>query len=306
VAADLPIVLLARDSEERRRGLRLGLTDVVGAPYDAEEMTLMCRLALDRARSLQRDARELTGSLEMLPACDLIQTLEAGRRSAVISLRAGARSATLWMREGQLCDALTSSGLQGESALFEALSWNDGGFVVAFGPVGTPDRLGGSTTGMLLEWTRRSDEAAARGGTPFAALPDPPPLPPRELMAAHRALTLLNVASAYAANYAEPGLLAARLEQTRSDTLARHPVLACLQLNAHGQVSMDALPSAPPEALVDAAAAWALQFFRRMERAFPGRFAPARLRHLTEAVRDDMQSLGFDRCLDQSTLEETR
>lgn len=305
VSIDVPVVLLAKDSEQRRRGLRLGLTEVVEAPYEAEEMVLICRLALDRAGARRRSEREMTGSLQMLAAPDLLQTLEAGRRSAVIVLRSSGREATLWMREGQLVDARLGDGRAGQGALFEALSFADGSFSVSYGPVSTPDRLGSSTTGLLLEWSRQQDEANALPDSPFASIPDTPPLPPRETMIAHRALTLLNVASAYAANYFEPALLSARLQRAREDTLPEHSVLACFQVSDLGQVSMAGPPTGRPENLVAAASAWALNFFKRLERAMPGHFEPARLRALTEAVREDMTALGFDQGLGL-VVKETR
>ena len=305
VSGDVPVVLLAKDSDHRRRGLRLGLTEVVEAPYEVEEMLLTCRLALDRAGARRRSEREMTGSLQMLEPADLVQTLEAGRRSAVIVLRSAGREATLWVREGQLVDARLSDGRTGQGALFEALSFADGSFSVSYGPVSTPDRLGSSTTGLLLEWSRQQDEASRDLASPFASIPDVPPLPPREMMIAHRALTLLNVASAYAANYFEPALLSARLELARQDALPEHPGLSCLQVGASGQVSLASPPSSPPDDLTAGAPAWTLHFFKRLERAMPGHFAPARLRALTEAVREDMTALGFDRGLGLA-VKETR
>ncbi len=305
VAADVPVVLLARNSEDRRRGLRLGLTEVVEAPYEVEEMILTCRLALEHAGSRRRSEREMTGSLQMLLPADLLQTLEAGRRSAVMVLRSAGREATIWVREGQVVDARLGDGRTGQGALFEALSFADGTFSVSYGPVSTPDRLNSSTTGLLLEWSRQQDEANRALASPFASIPDVPPLPPRDVMISHRALTLLNVASAYAANYLEPALLSARLERARQDALIEHPVLACMQVSALGQVSLKDQPTLTPDHLAAAAPAWALHFFKRLERAMPGHFAPARLRALTEAVREDMTALGFDRGLGVA-VKETR
>jgi hypothetical protein len=111
-------------------------------------------------------------------------------RPAPVVLLARDAEATLWMREGQLADARLDDGRSGTEALFEALGWTEGGFSVSFGPVSTPDRFEASTTGLLLQWSRLQDEASQ--APPFAAIPDQPPLPPRDLMATHRALTLLN------------------------------------------------------------------------------------------------------------------
>lgn len=151
------------------------------------------------------------------------------------------------------------------------------------------------------------DESDRTENIPFAALVDQPPLPPREVMAAHRALTLLNVAGAYAASFVQPGLLFAAFDESRRALILELPELAAFDLSPEGQISLPGgADKVSPDRLVLAASSWAKRLFERLERALPGHFAPARLIALTEAVRDDMQSLGFDDALDagRSFLEE--
>ncbi len=72
-----------------------------------------------------------------------------------------------------------------------------------------------------------------------------------------------------------------------------------------GQVSLASQPTGLLENLAAGASAWTLNFFKRLERAMPGHFEPARLRALTEAVREDMTALGFDHGLGL-VVKETR
>jgi GNAT superfamily N-acetyltransferase len=50
-----------------------------------------------------------------------------------------------------------------------------------------------------------------------------------------------------------------------------------------------------PDALVRGVSRWLLRLFAVLERALPGRFSVRRLRAMTEAVQDDLASLGFYR-----------
>lgn len=299
ITADVPVVVLSdHPAEDRRRALRQGLSELVAAPYDQEELLLTLSLALQRAAGLRRDSRTLRGSLALLSVADLLQTLEAGRRSGVAMLRGPGRTGSLWVGLGQPLDAELDDGRRGEEAFHALLALREGSFEVVFGDVAVPRRIETSLTGLLLEAARRQDELARGAAPPHAALPDPPPAPPRDVLAAHRALTLLNVAGAYASDLVQPALLSSALEESRQALLAEWPELAAFQVGPAGQVSLHGAGAAvPPERLAGAAARWTLRLFARLERALPGRFGRERLPALTEAVRDDMRSLGFDEAL---------
>lgn len=308
LTADLPVLVLSdQPAEDRRRALRQGISDLIPAPFDGEELLLTLRLALQRSAERRRDSRTLRGSIALMPLVDLLQTLEAGRRSGVVDLRSNGRHATLWLRQGQPIDAEFDDGRHGEEAVYAMLRFDDGTFEVQFGDVTVPQRISTSLSGLLLEGVRRIDEGAREDEIPHAALPDQPPLPAPEIMAAHRALTLLNVAGAYAATYVQPALLVSAFDEARRALLNELPELAVFDLGVEGQVSLPSIPTeVPPDRMALAAATWARRLFERLERALPGRFGRARLVALTDAVRDDMQSLGFDDALgvERSTLEE--
>lgn len=244
-----------------------------------------------------RDQRTLlSGSLEQLSVPDLLQTAEANRRSGVILIRNAQRNGTLWLRDGRVVDAEIAGGGFGADAVYELAVWEDGTFEADFTPVEVPDRIFQPTSALLLEAMRRRDEALRNAPPPHAAIPDPPPPPPRPLLAVHRGLTLLNVASSYALEHVEPALLEARLEAARRALAAEHPVLEGFQVSAGGAVS--AAPETAlvePEAPVRAVSLWLTRFFTMMETALPGRFPLRKLRQITEAVQEDLESLGFYR-----------
>ncbi len=244
--------------------------------------------------------RPLSGSLEQLSVPDLLQTAEASRRSGRILLFQNGLQGCLWMHDGRVVDAEISGGARGREAVYEMAFWDTGSFEADFTAATVPERIFEPTSALLLEAMRRRDEAMRDAAPPHAAIPDPPPAPPRPLLALHRGLTLLNVAAVSAAEHLEPALLARRLEETRSGLLSEHPVLEVFRVTSDGTVvtslaEEEVLGRVDPDLLVSGVAQWLLRLFALLERALPGRFSPRRLRAMTEAVQDDLASLGFYR-----------
>lgn len=250
------------------------------------------------------DPKPLSGSLEHLSIPDLLQNAEANRKSGRIVLRGlpgEGRSGTLWMRDGRVADAEVDGGPRGRDAVYEMAFWEAGTFEAdfSFGVAGMPDRIFEPTSALLLEAMRRRDEWLRDEAPPHAAIPDPPPQPPRPLLALHRALTLLNVAASSAADHLEPALLARRLEDTRRETAAAHPVLAVFRVDPAGAVTAainrEAALEVEPDDLARGVGRWLLLLFAVLERALPGRFSPRRLRAMTEAIQEDLAAFGFYR-----------
>jgi GNAT superfamily N-acetyltransferase len=260
------------------------------------------------------DPKPLSGSLEHLSVPDLLQTAEANRRSGRIVLRGlpgEERSGRLWMRDGRIADAEVDGGPRGREAVYEMALWETGTFEAdfSFGMAGMPERIFEPVSALLLEAMRQRDEQLRDEAPPHAAIPDPPPAPPRPLLALHRALTLLNVAASSAASHLEPALVARRLEDTRRETATEHPVLAMFRVAPAGAVtaavdSQEAL-GLDPDALVRGVGRWLVRLYAVLERALPGRFSARRLRAMTEAVQEDLASFGFYRELGLSPLSES-
>lgn len=296
----LPVVLLASDGEaadeERRQALSLGISHWVLPPFDDQDVEEGLRSALEA----ELEPRPLTGSLGQLSFPDLVQTLEVNHKTGVLTFTQGKLSGTLWFREGQVVHATTGQGLRGRDAFYSLALWDSGLFEASFSSISVPETIGERTSFLLMEAMRRKDEARRQADDPpHAALPDPPPPPPRDLLALHRGLTLLNVAASYASDHVESQLLERRLEAVRKELVAEHPVLRGFQVRPGGRVVMgewEDLPEAEvpdAEALVPAVALWLRRLFARLEHGLPGRFGLKRLKSVTGAVHDDLESLGF-------------
>ncbi|MDY7091690.1 MAG: DUF4388 domain-containing protein [Acidobacteriota bacterium] len=291
----LPVVMLASDGEKgeeaRRRALSLGISHWVLPPFDDQDVEQSLLAALDA----QPEQRPLTGSLDQLGFADLVQTLEVNHKTGVLTFTNGPLTGTLWFREGQVVHAGTGEGLRGREAFYSLALWERGLFEASFSSISVPETIGERTSFLLMEAMRRKDEARRQAeAPPHAALPDPPPPPPRELLALHRGLTLLNVAASYASDYVEGKLLERRLESVREELAEEHPVLERFQVRSKGRVVVEEREDLPEtEALVLAVALWLRRLFERLEHGLPGRFDLQRLKSVTGAVHDDLESLGF-------------
>ncbi len=299
LAKTVPVVILASGADdERRRALRAGFPVQVPSPYEAEELILQVQLALEQ----HRDENLLSGSLEQLSVAEILQTCEISRRSGTIRLRSDGRGGNLWLRGGRVIDARIDDGPQGKEAVYALVEWHQGSFEADFKTVSVPERITESTAFLLLEAARLQDERLRTGAAPpFAAMPDPPPLPPPEIRASHRALTLMNIAASYALDHMTIGLLEARLETARQRTLKNHPALDAFHVTTDGRITLVSLVAGggrrPAEAVVAAIAAWLKDFFGEAERVLPGRFALRHLRSLSEALQEDLNALGFYQAL---------
>lgn len=203
------------------------------------------------------------------------------------------------MRDGRVVDAEINGGPRGREAAYELVFWDAGLFEADFTEVAVTERIFEPTSALLLEAMRLRDEALRDAAPPHAAIPDPPPQPPRPLLALHRSLTLLNVAASSAAEHLEPEVLARRFEETLRETASEHPVLEVFRVAGGAVVTSlrrdEAVLQVEPDALVRGVSRWLLRLFAVLERALPGRFSVRRLRAMTEAVQDDLSSLGFYR-----------
>ncbi len=101
----------------------------------------------------------LCGTLAQRGLSSLLGFLDLERRSGVVSLTIRRRKIQLFIRNGRLIDVERDGRTTDPHALLPGLMELDQGeFEIAFRPVKRKDRLGVSTTALLLELAQRSDE----------------------------------------------------------------------------------------------------------------------------------------------------
>jgi DNA-binding response OmpR family regulator len=165
---ETPFIFLSDlcSAEHRRRGLILGADDYLPKPFDPEELALRVAGVLRRSRPQPRgEARGFSGAIEDISLASLLMLLEVERKTGVLALqRRGARErCRLFVRHGRI----VAAHLDGDSRrahrelLFSVVGWSAGLFAFKAVPVEVADEVRMTTTHLLLEGTRRIDEACA-------------------------------------------------------------------------------------------------------------------------------------------------
>jgi CheY-like chemotaxis protein len=163
---ETPFIFLTHEKRvgDKLRGLELGVEEFLAKPVFVREALTRVKLLLDRrARLLLAGSERVatsSGDLAELGVVDLVQTLAAGRKTALVRVtRAGGGAGTMRFRDGRLvsCEA---GRLRREPAFYRLLRWRDGRFAVELGGAGGGED-GAIQAGMhelLLEGMRRLGE----------------------------------------------------------------------------------------------------------------------------------------------------
>lgn len=159
--AAIPLVFFSAlgASSEKVRGLELGADDYVAKPIDAEELQARVRTILRRSRPQKGPSVPTSGQLQAMNLASLVRALEAGRRTTRLLLTRGEDRGELIVVDGHVARA-TQGPRQGEAAVYELLTWQDGSFQTA--SVDPAQQIGGEVAapnqGLLLEGLRRQEE----------------------------------------------------------------------------------------------------------------------------------------------------
>jgi predicted hydrocarbon binding protein len=282
----IPLVVVASsDADERRRALRMGLLSVVFPPYDAEEVALTTRLAIDKHRSEQM----LFGAMSQLSVPDLLQTAEVGRRTGTVSLLHEGRRGMIWLRDGALVNARIDDGLEGLEAIYRMITWDNGTFEAQFGSVDVEDRFRLPPSEAVLEAMRLLDEARAGDSRGLDATPDVSP-GARDL---EIAVATLNCVASYAAHHVSEEILTERLESARAELATDHGSLGCFTVTPTGAVTLAGVDAGEGPDVLEAAAVWITEFADRMDEALAWRFSHRRLAQLMAPWRDGLAEHGL-------------
>ncbi len=167
--AGVAIILLASkaDISERLSGQDF-VDDYVEKPFFLKEATqrikrVIDRLALEKMAKAAPSDGVLRGNLSQMNVIDLVQSLEMGRKSCLLTMTNNADKCELYFNQGQVQHAIYGS-LIGDEAVFKVLRWTDGNFQVNFDGKTTEQSTKLNTQGLLMEGLRLLDEAQRDAG----------------------------------------------------------------------------------------------------------------------------------------------
>ena len=138
----------------------LGDEEAVEASLDEAMEQMLEEVAIPSDNERQAAApRHMRGMLGQVGLASLLSFLEIERRSCHLTVGGSESPVTLLVRDGDIIDVQAPDGAEPRDVLDELLDREQGDFEVVFQPVEGEDRLGVSTTTLLLDAARRSDEA---------------------------------------------------------------------------------------------------------------------------------------------------
>jgi response regulator RpfG family c-di-GMP phosphodiesterase len=162
--AGVAVILLATKTDiSERMSAQEQVDDYVEKPFFLKEATHRIKRVIDKI-SLEKMAKStsgdgiLRGSLTQMNVIDLVQSLEMGRKSCLLTLSNEHDRCELFFKEGQVTHA-TYGSMKGDEAVFKVLRWTTGNFQVDFDGKTTQQSCTLNTQGLLMEGLRLLDEA---------------------------------------------------------------------------------------------------------------------------------------------------
>jgi DNA-binding response OmpR family regulator len=142
--------------------------DYVEKPFFLKEATRRIKRVIDKI-ALEKMAKRapsdgvLRGSLSQMNVIDLMQSLEMGRKSCLLTLTNGSERCEVYFTEGQVNHA-TYGEQKGDPAVFKVLRWTGGSFQINFEGKTTLQTTNLNTQGLLMEGLRLLDESNREQG----------------------------------------------------------------------------------------------------------------------------------------------
>jgi len=157
--AHIPFLILVTRDEEKRgvECLRLGADDFLVRPVDFELLFLKLHKLMKVATTDTVQAG-VSGKLGDMNFTDMIQILSAGNRNMELQLTSRGQEGQVVLKDGNVIHA-TTGNLQGEEAFYQLMTWREGNFTTRPCSTFPSATIKASTTSLLMEGARLSDEA---------------------------------------------------------------------------------------------------------------------------------------------------
>ena len=121
------------------------------------------RIAIEKMSKSSSSDGVFRGSLAQMNVIDLVQSLEMGRKSCLLTLTNDGDKCDLYFSDGQVQHAAYGSQT-GDQAVFKVLRWTGGNFQINFDGKTNQQSTTLNTQGLLMEGLRLLDEARRDAG----------------------------------------------------------------------------------------------------------------------------------------------
>jgi CheY-like chemotaxis protein len=160
----IAVILMASKADiSERLSLQDPIEDHLEKPFFLKDAVRRIKRVVDRI-ALEKLAKAptadglLRGSLAQMNVIDLVQSLEMGRKSCLLTLTNGNDKCEIFFDQGQAKHA-TYGPTTGDEAVFKVLRWTEGNFQIDFEGKSAQETTTLNTQGLLMEGLRLLDEA---------------------------------------------------------------------------------------------------------------------------------------------------
>ena len=162
--AGIAVILMASKADiSERLSMQDPIEDYLEKPFFLKDAThkikrVVDRIALEKLSKAASTDGVLRGSLSQMNVIDLVQSLEMGRKSCLLTMTKADEKCEIYFSQGQAKHAAYGS-VTGDAAVFKVLRWTDGNFQIDFNGKSTEETTTLNTQGLLMEGLRLLDEA---------------------------------------------------------------------------------------------------------------------------------------------------
>ncbi|HEV2698531.1 MAG TPA: response regulator [Terriglobales bacterium] len=168
--AGIAVILLATKAEisEKLSVQDHVADDFVEKPFFLREATqrikrIIDKIALEKMSKSSSSDGVVRGSLAQMNVIDLVQSLEMGRKSGLLTVTHQGDKCEIYVTDGQIKHA-TYGALTGDAAVFKVLRLTGGNFQIDFDGKTKQQSTTLNTQGLLMEGLRLLDEARRDSG----------------------------------------------------------------------------------------------------------------------------------------------
>lgn len=150
----VPFILISRHRSvnERVHSMRLGVDDYITLPFDPYEALARLNVIVKEVESFetspQRNNKGFSGKLSEINVIEILQILEIGKKSAMISVENGDEDGKIYVKKGEVFHA-GQGDLPILNALFRMFIWDSGTFSVELKPVKQTGNLPETTESIV-------------------------------------------------------------------------------------------------------------------------------------------------------------
>jgi len=166
---NIAVILLATKADiAERLNLERQVDEFIEKPFYLREATQRIKRVIDKialekmARAAPQDGGGLRGNLAQMNVIDLMQSLEMGRKSGLLTLTNGSERCDVYFADGQINHS-TYGAVKGNEAVYKVLTWEKGNFHIDFEARSTEQTITRSTQGLMMEGLRILDESRRDG-----------------------------------------------------------------------------------------------------------------------------------------------